>query len=280
MAEMLNPLNLKGAVDALDRFALRRGAFTLEEFLKEFPDRSPETARAQLTYAVKRGRLFRVKPNLYQDTDAWDPVALAARWAPDAVIAYETAFRLHFDRTGLLSSAARFLTATRCRPMLDPHGTLLVDPAHPPPALGDSWMWFGISNVDGIRVTSPWRTLVDVLDRIDLAPSVHAIWPAFLTANPDPLEMIDYACRLPNRLAGARLGFFLDRLPGIPAHELERLPRAKFPTCFDRARHPNGNMHHPRRNLLVPMRVLLQVARTDFRYATPRLPDDDMLPPM
>lgn len=261
---------------ALDAFSLRQPVFTVAEYLAAFPELTAQAAREQLRYAVRARRLFRVKHDLFQDADVVDPIGIAARWAPDAVIAYETAFRVHFG-TGLPTSGpAYFLSATDARSRRDVDNVREVIPLRPPRPLGPAWNVLGISQVEyggaPIRMTSDWRTLVDVLDRVELAPPIEDWWPAFFRGPRDLVQMAEYALRLKSVLCGARLGFFFDHLPWAPKEVLAVLPSAKVPTCIDRRRHPGGNRRCPKRNVLVPLPFKLQVERTEFYRGEARIP--------
>jgi predicted transcriptional regulator of viral defense system len=67
-----------------------------------------------------------------------------------------------------------------------------------------------------LRVTTAARTLVDVLDRPDLAGGWEEVWRSLETLRVvDDAEVLAYLRRLGNATTSAMVGFFLEQHPGL-----------------------------------------------------------------
>jgi hypothetical protein len=109
------------------------------------------------------------------------------------------------------------------------------------------------------RVTTLERTLVDVLDRPDLAGGLEEVW-RFLSSVPlfDLNVVVNYVRLCGQATLAAKVGFFLERRQaalGVPRTVLERLRRMrpKQPHYLDRKL---GGRMAPGWNLMVPAPVL------------------------
>ena len=204
---------------------------------------------------------------------------IASGLAPDAVIAYDSALLLQRpwkpDPKALEVERLSFLTATR--PIRISSEDITYAPVRPARALGSRWRnqvatleRFGVS----FSITALERTLVDLLDRIDLAPPPLELWEAFAFARPDADAMVVHALALDSATAAARLGFFLERLPYVAPQTLRRLEklRPSSPTYFDRRDRDGRNAFLKRWNLVVPSLVAQTVERTEFRRGSPTIP--------
>lgn len=260
--------------------------FTHDEFVASEPDRPPGTVKALLRYHVKRGNLVRVRRGLYMRGDWFEPWLIASRLAPDAVLAYDGALAL--QRPWLPEvppgevERISFLTTAR-RAGLDSGSGLRFNPVHPARALGKRWRNDVIEIERSglpVKLTSPGRTLVDLLDRLDLAPVPVELWEAFSSLELDLERMVHHALALKSRLVAARLGFFLEHLPRTPRRHLDPLERRRpsSPAYFDRARHEGTSTFISRWNLVVPLRLWRAVELTDFRSGPPRFPRQSELP--
>ena len=200
-----------------DHFLAQRQVFTRQELERALPGRSPGTLSAHLNRWRRQGRIARVKNGLFVRVEGAggadvDFLALAGRMAPDAVVAYHTAM----EALGCAQSLFRmltFLTRTRVRPV-DFQGHRFV-PVRPRAVVEDlnEEPWVEVLDRDGleVRVTSPERTLVDVLDRPDLAGGIEEVWRS-LAALPaiDPVALWEYVRRLGRGTVAARVGYFLE----------------------------------------------------------------------
>ena len=113
-----------------------------------------------------------------------------------------------------------------------------------------------------VRVTSMERTLVDCLDRVDLAGGWEEVWRSLASSPYYEMDrVVAYVGKLGNATTAAKLGFFLEqnqealRVPESVLQELERLrPRQKH--YIDSIRTPGKLVS--RWNLIVPPEVLNQ----------------------
>lgn len=227
--------------------------FTREEFAQSLRDRgvAAATVNSHLARWLRQGRITSVKRGLFVRADEADAeyglppdfLVLASRMAPDAALAYHTALEAH----GVAQSAFERLTyvtwtSTRA---IDYQGRRFV-PVRPRAPLrgadfGERWIELVDRAGMEVRVTSIERTVVDVLDRLDVAGGPHEVWRS-LAAVPalDPGALEDYVAVLGSATLAAKVGFFLESRQEalvIPAGTLEHLaalkPRA--PVFMDRA---------------------------------------------
>jgi predicted transcriptional regulator of viral defense system len=112
-----------------------------------------------------------------------------------------------------------------------------------------------------VRVASLERTLVDVLDRPDLAGSWEEIWQSLESVEFFNLDkVIEYVLMLENATTAAKVGFFLEQhreaLMVEQAHlkSLQKL-RPRRPHYFDRARRKDGRLVK-QWNLVIPSAVI------------------------
>ncbi len=244
-------------------FIAQHPVFRFDEFLAAHGagGRSHGTTSALLSYHVGTGRIRNLRRGLYAaGSGPIDPWVLGSRLAPDAVIAYDGALSFH-GLTGL-GYGMSFLTDERVSRFV--YNEVAYLPVVPP----KGGHWAGIIDVErsgqALKVTTRERALVDVLDRLDLGPGPVAAWRCFRTAGPvDRDFMVEYARRLGNRLGAARLGVFLQNLPGTTSRQLDLLERLRprSPGYFDRRMRAKGDRYLGRWNLVVPHRLLTALDR-------------------
>ena len=120
-----------------------------------------------------------------------------------------------------------------------------------------------------ILTETPEMTATEVIERTREKGAL--LWREIAHRRPNATQMIDYALKLKNRLAQARLGFILEHLPGTREADLARLPRLKGPSYFDeKLRGEERPRHLPRWNLIVPNTLAHYMKQTDFYRAKPR----------
>ncbi len=247
-------------------FLARHSVFTRKELAEVLlrRGRSDSTIDAHLARWLRQGRIKRVKQGVYYRVDEEfgdsptgpDLMALASRMAPDAAIAYHSALEFHgFARS--LFDRLTFVTWTKAKPTVF-QGRRFV-PVRPRSPLRhvdrEAWIERGERAGVEVRVTDLERTVVDVLDRIDLAGGVEEVWrsiesiPAF-----DLQSLARYAAALGGKTLAAKLGFFLETRREelvVPEKLLEdirsRIPRV--PVFMDRWR---GGTLVAQWNLIVP----------------------------
>lgn len=207
-----------------DDFFATHPVFTSDEFAafhQRYGSGHSATRQSLLGYHESQGRILRIRRGLYAvvppgsdpNTAPVDPYLVAAKLTPDATLAYHTALELH----GYAHSAFEqylFLTETSARAMtFRSHG---FRPVRVPRALREHQRdSFGIQTTDrmglDVRVTTPERTCVDVLDRPDLAGSWEEVWRSIESVPYFDLDqMIEYALLLDRATTVAKLGYFLE----------------------------------------------------------------------
>ncbi len=223
------------------------------------------TRQSILAHHETRGRIVRLRRGLYAtvppggepDRAPVDPYLVASRLAPDAVLAYHTALELHGHAHSVFSQH-QYLTRTSSR--IARVRSSVFRPVRVPRSLGGDDR-LGVVTVDrlglDVRVTTPERTCVDVLDRLDLAGGLEEAWcslenvPFF-----DLDELIAYAVRLDSATTAAKVGYFLEVHAGalaVEASHLEALRRCvpKSPHYIEGARGRPNRLIRPW-NIVVP----------------------------
>lgn len=241
----------------------------VEQFQMENPARSHRTFESRVAYAVKSGRLLRVRRGLFvrvpsgseAATYPVDPFLVASQATEDAVLAYHTALEF-FGRAYSTFERFDFVTAKKVRPFRFRSFEFRGVPV--PRALVDrDSASFGVKEVPRggqvVRVTTLERTMVDVLDRPDLAGGWEEVWRSLEMVEYFDLDVVlQYTTLLGSAMSAAKVGFFLeqhrDSLMVEEKHlkELERR-RPKEPHYMQpRSR---GGKQFTRWNLIVPTAV-------------------------
>lgn len=213
----------------LEAFFYSNPVFRYEEFAR-FKNGGGEVSSARairkaLHYYITKGRLINVRrgiyavvpPGIQPEEILIDPYLLASKAAKDSILAYHTALELHGSAYSVFEQFT-FLTAHKIKPFEVQNRwfrtvtlpTVLKDSTHAE---------FGIVNIDRqgvtIRVTSPERTFVDVLDRVELSGGweevVRSISNMAVLKVPD---VITYCLLLNNRILAAKVGYFLEQRQG------------------------------------------------------------------
>ena len=209
----------------LNDFLAQHAVFTVEEVARYLSDRgssNPLTRRSLLNYHRKRGRILRVRRGLYA-TVPWgrdpasivvDPYLVAAKLTGDAVLAYHSALEFH-GRAHSVHWTLVYLSAVKSLPLVFQSHTYRCAPV-PPPLAARRAELLGVTrqNRSGVelRVTNHERTLVDVLDRPDLAGSWEEIWRSLESVEFFDIDrVIEYTSLLENATTAAKVGFFLEQ---------------------------------------------------------------------
>lgn len=246
--------------------------FTREEFAQFLRGRqvkSSRTTESHLLRYLTSGRIGRVKRGVYFSADpgetadraSLDFLLVASRLAPDAVLAYHTALEAHGYAQSLFERLY-FLTTTKTKPVTF-RGRHFV-PVLPAAPLRRKKKALALSTEverRGLtcRVTTLERTLVDVLDRPDLAGGLEEVWRSLSGVPLLDLDMVEDYVRLCGQATlAAKVGFFLEQHQqslSVPKEALERLRkmRPKQPHYLDRRL---GGKMAPGWNLLVPAPAL------------------------
>jgi predicted transcriptional regulator of viral defense system len=210
---------------------------------------------------VKRGVYFAAGPGERAERTALDFLLVASRLTPDAVLAYHTALEAHGYAQSLFERLF-FLTASKAKPVAF-RGRRFV-PVVPSATLRRKKKAFVFcTEVErrGLpcRVTTVERTLVDVLDRPDLAGGLEEAWRSLAGIPMFDLEIVVEYVRLCSQATlAATVGFFLEqRRESLAVREetLKRLRkmRPQQPHYLDRR---VGGRMAPGWNLIVPAAIL------------------------
>lgn len=236
-------------------------AAEFQDFLQHRGAMSDSTRKTLLARRQKAGHIVRIRRGLYAtvpagttaETAPVDPYLVAARMAPDAVLGYHTALECH-GKAHSVFEVFRYLTKGAARAVT--FRSYRFEPVLFSKALRDRKQeMFGVRRMDRsglpVQVTSLERTLVDVLDRPDLAGGWEEIWRCLESVEFFDLDqVVEYALLLDNSTTIAKVGFFLEqhREP-LMVEESHLLPLQK---------HKPRQPHYLERNSNRPGRLVAQ----------------------
>lgn len=250
--------------------------FTSQEyaqFLRQAERAGERTQESLLSYHIKAGNLIRIRRGLYAvvpqgaspESYMVDPYLVAAKLVDDAVIAYHSALAF-YGKSYSVTHQFCLLTHSRSAiiPFRDDVFRLLLFPK----SLRESnQQFFGVKTVlhrgCQVRVTSFERTLVDMLDRLDLSAGWEEIWRSLESVEYFDLDkVIEYALLLDNATTIALVGFYLEQhqseLRVKESHlKLLEIHRPKQPHYLDKTR-LSASKYNPRWNLIIPIEIIEQ----------------------
>lgn len=223
-----------------------------------------------LAYHLKAGRIVRVRRDLYATVPKGessaqflvDPYLIASKLAEGAVLSHHTALDLH-GRAYSLTGRFTYLARKPTRPLAFQSNSFLGTKF--PKVLMDTGKELeGTKALDrqgqSVRVTTLERTLVDVLDRPDLAGGWEEVWRSLESVEYFDLDrVVEYVLLLDNATIAAKVGFFLEkRRDALFVTEDHLSPlrsrRPKQPHYLERSRR-EGRLVKAW-NLVVPVNVL------------------------
>ena len=220
-----------------ETFLTTHSVFTRDELAAVLRSRgrAEATVASHLARWVRQGRVTRVKRGVFVRAGApLDYVALASRMAPDAAVAYHTALEVHGYAQSVFERLT-FVTWTGAKPTTFKGRRLVpVRPRAPLRAAdrGERWIERAERADVEIRVTDLERTVVDVLDRPELAGGIEDVWRSLASVPAlDPASLEEYVNLLGGRTLAAKVGLFLESRREdlvVPTAVLERL-RARVP---------------------------------------------------
>jgi predicted transcriptional regulator of viral defense system len=254
-----------------DEFVASHPVFTLEELSRAAGKKAnPWTLKATLAYHRKQGHILLIRRRLYAavapgaspETCPVDPYLLASKMADDSVLAYHTALEAH-GKAHTVFERFWYLTNRSTRPVVF-RSRRFQGVRHPAALRAKRKDGFEVKTQDragaAIRLTSLERTLVDVLDRPDLAGGWEEIWRSLESVEFFDLDkVVEYALLLENATTVAKVGYFLDEhrktLMVEDAHLGPlRKRRPKRPHYMERSRSGRGRFV-PEWDLVVPLAV-------------------------
>lgn len=232
-------------------FIAQNPVFTLDELRAAYRTmkRDPASAQELVSYYLAQGTLLLARRGLYTHPTFVDPWRLASRLTPDAVIGWDGA--LSFHKLIGIGHSLHF-ASTRRTPQLV-FNDIVFDvvrveelPAHDRVDV----------NGDTLRVTSVERTLIDCLDRLDLAPDLKTLWKCFRNAPKlDSRKLLHHLQKLRRGpLLASRLGLFLEASKHRDDDLRYKLSELglQAPAYFDRAHREKGMQIISRWNLIAP----------------------------
>lgn len=193
-----------------------------KEFMHQKRTERDASIRQLLGYYHRKGKVTRIRKLLYAVTpdpklgQSYDSYLIASHATQDAILAYHTALEIH----GLgYSSFEEFTYLTH----LPSHGFIFNQQHYRPICqprilIEKDQTLFGVETLQRsglpVKVTSLERTLVDVLDRPDLAGGWEEVMRSldFLVTF-DIQKVIEYALLLNKAGLVAKTGYFLEQLP-------------------------------------------------------------------
>lgn len=249
--------------------------FRYEEFSQYVLDSGIQKRRAsgrqQLSYHHKVGNLihirkflYAVKPSSIKDKDFWiDPYLIAGKATTDAVLSYHTALELH----NLAYTTFEELIFSTTRPnKLFTYGSQRFHAVSFPKSLTTkNEMYNSVELIQrqgiNLKVTNLERTIVDILDRPDLAGGWEEIWRSLdHVIHFDPAKLVAYTLLLNNVTTTAKVGFFLEQRPDhlkIDPSYLEQLLQhiPKQPHYMNRTQRSKGQ-YIKKWRLIVPLEII------------------------
>jgi predicted transcriptional regulator of viral defense system len=243
----------------------------LAAYMQAHGSNRPANCRQQLSYHHKVGNLvhirkflYAVKPSTIEEKLHWiDPYLIASKSTEDAILGYHTALEL----LGLAYSTfgeCIFLTA-RPAHLFSYEGQQYRPVIFPKALLKKNKTDYGVETIKKqgitIKLTGVERTIVDILDRPDLAGGWEEVWRSLDNVIQIDLEkLVEYTLLLENATVAAKVGFFLEQRPEhLPVgHEyikklLKYVP--KQPHYMDRNREGKGK-YIEKWKLIVPLEII------------------------
>jgi len=228
-------------------------------------DSTSRAAERALAHHRGTGRIGHIRRGLYAvPAGGAEPSSflIAAKAAPDAVLAYHGALEYHAIAYSL-GNVRTILTTTKAKSFR--HAGITYRAARFPRALDSAEKrLFAVESREErgatLRVTSLERTLVDLLDRPEFGGGWEEVWRSFDGAGfVDPKVVVRHALNLASRTTAARVGWFLEEhreqwmIPESAFDQLSAMvPRS--PVYLNRSHREHGVLHH-RWNLIVPQRI-------------------------
>lgn len=255
-------------------FFLQHPIFSYRDFLMFLSAQGTKKRDAQnaaLKYYLKIGRITHLRRELYavtsplaqHETSTIDLYLLASKMTDDAVLGYHTALELHGVAYSVFENFT-YIASHPLRPFV--FDTHIFRGVPIPKSLRDKHKEnFGVNTIkrEGVNVgiTSLARTIVDVLDRPELAGGWEEVWRSLESvAVFDVEETVKYTLLLNNATLAAKLGFFLEQRPTTLAVEEKYLKQLQKkipskPHYLERSRRRSGKLIS-RWNLIVPAEIL------------------------
>lgn len=260
----------------IDDFFYEHPVFRLDELIAwrlEHGADNKRAVQAQLQYYLNSGRLLLVRRKLYavvppkttpQELSV-DPYLIAAKISPDSILGLHTALELlgyaysafsRFTYFSMHEPKAFEFQNQRFQPIATPANLKLTDSA---------LLEVETINRQGIdiRFTSPARTFVDVLNRVELVGGWEEVVRSISSMATLPIDrVIAYCIKLDNTVLFAKVGYFLEQRQDLFAptdEQLNKLLQRKPSASQYLSRNPGESCRLIKKwNIMMPISVIEQ----------------------
>lgn len=263
----------------MQEFLAKHAVFTvsdLDQYLSTQGTGNTNTRKALLTYYRNKGLIVPVRRGLYlsvpagedPETSPVDPYLVAAKLQPDAVLSHHTALEFHGRAYSTFNTL--YYTARHRISQFEFRNYKFISVQVPQNLQLMEKDLYGVvfRNRSGVelKVATLERTLVDLLNRPDLAGSLEEMWRSLESIEFFDLDqVVDYVGLLNNATTAAKVGFFLDQhretlmVDETHLKTLHRL-RPDQPHYFVRGKRRNS-LFVKEWNLLVPAEIMHETWR-------------------
>src|SRR3990167_527142 len=200
------------------QFFFEHKIFIFEQFVRSMANPVP-TCKIMLNQHLKTGNIVRIKQGLYASIPSGadaknypiDSYAIISMLAPDALIAYHTALQFHGVAYSIYFRHV-FQSKEKIRDFQFRQDRFTV--TQYPKSLSKQKRFIFVDEIDHhgikVRVTQIERTLVDVLDRINLSGGLEEVWRSLNNIQHIDIDkIVKYALLLNNATTIAKVGFYL-----------------------------------------------------------------------
>lgn len=259
----------------LPEFFAQHPVFRVSEikaYMESHSSANDATRNASLAYHQRQGHIIRIRRGLYAsvptgikaDSHEVDPVHAAARATEDAILGYRSALAIHLAQSPRRNPLIYITGMSLGRPF-EFQGRVFRGTMHPRSLRESGAEGMGttvvIHNGMPIRLTTPERTIVDILNRPILTGRWETIWALLASISEvDPHKVLEYTLALKNATTAAKVGFYLGqrrRVLGVESGILNRLQenRPGTPHYMDRLYASDGRLVKDW-NLIVPRELI------------------------
>jgi predicted transcriptional regulator of viral defense system len=261
---------------SMDLFFYSHPVFRHDEFAAWKTQHKPLKAisiNTALQHYIKIGRLIGIRRGLFAvvppdqtpETFSVDAYLIAARVAPDSILAYHTALELHGVAYSFFG-VSTFLSRQKNKPF-EFNNQWFQAVTHPVALQTANLISVGIQTINrqgmNIQITSLARTYVDILDRIEHSGGWEEVCRAINYISVlDVDEVITYCLMLNNARLAAKVGCFLEQRQGafkVSDQQLDRLLINKPKNPQYATKRGNDKFQLIKKwNLLMPLSVINQ----------------------
>lgn len=215
--------------------------------------------------SIRRGLYAVVPPTFTPENLPIDSYLIAGKATSDSILAYHTALELYGIAYSVFFQFT-FVTAQKVKPFT--YSDMRFKPVAVPKVLvKNKEVNFGVEiterNGVEVKITSPARTYVDVIDRVELSGGWEEVSRAITQMTSlDVEQVVDYCCKLESPVIAAKVGFFLQQRQGgfaVADKFLQRLLQMKPKSPYYLVKSRRQPCEFIKQwNLMVPKNILYQ----------------------